>query len=158
VPALADVRAAAHRAERLTARRQRRIRLVLVAGVSGSSPLGLCRSPRASIPLHARPAGEWTYGLQISPPPGWQINSHVVGVDQEYLQLTTQPRPRPAARSGERPSTPQRLRPTASPIRERLGQWPPRGVLRRRPAGRRSAGRTGRARRWRSAADAGTAA
>ena len=37
---------------------------------------------QALRPLHVRPAGEWTFGLQISPPPGWQINSHVVGVDR----------------------------------------------------------------------------
>ncbi|HSU37113.1 MAG TPA: sigma factor-like helix-turn-helix DNA-binding protein [Propionibacteriaceae bacterium] len=114
VPALADVRAAAHRAERLTARRQRRIRLVLVAGVLGLIALGAVPVTRASIPLHARPAGEWTYGLQISPPPGWQINSHVVGVDQEYLQLTTEAETETSCQiRANLPSTPQRLRPDA---------------------------------------------
>jgi hypothetical protein len=114
VPGLTEVHAAAHRAERLTARRQRRIRLVLVASLLGVIALAAVPVTRASIPLHTRPAGEWTYGLQITPPPGWQINTHVVGVDQEYLQLTTDTDAETGCQiRANLPSTPQRLRPDA---------------------------------------------
>jgi hypothetical protein len=114
VPGLTDVRAAAHRAERLTARRRRRIRLALVAGALGLIVLAAVPVTRASIPLHTRSAGEWAYGLQISPPPGWQINTHVVGVDQEYLQLTTDTETETGCQiRATLPSTPQRLRPDA---------------------------------------------
>jgi len=111
---LAEVRVAAHRAEQVAARRRRRVRLVLVAAVLGLFAVGAVPATQALRPLHVRPAGEWTYGLQISPPPGWQINSHVVGVDQEYLQLTTQPETETSCQiRATLPATPQRLRPEA---------------------------------------------
>ena len=108
------MRVAAHRAERVAARRRRRVRLVLVAATVGLFAVGAVPATQALRPLHVRPAGEWTYGLQISPPPGWQINSHVVGVDQEYLQLTTQPETETSCQiRATLPATPRRLRPEA---------------------------------------------
>jgi hypothetical protein len=69
---------------------------------------------QAIRPLHVRPAGEWTYGLQISPPPGWQINTHVAGVDQEFLQLTTESETESSCQiRATLPSTPLSLRPKA---------------------------------------------
>ena len=119
--ALADVRTAAHRAERVAARRRRRVRLVLVAGVLGLVALGAVPVTQA-----LRPAAR---------PPRRRVD--VRTADQPAARLADQ-HPRRRGRSGippadhqpetetgcqiraTLPATPQRLRPEALPAPENV--------------------------------------
>lgn len=88
VPNEDAIRRARVSAERHLTRQRRRVRLLVAAVVV--LVLGGMTVPTVWTlrPLPARTAGEWSYGLSLTPPEGWEVVSHYLTVDEEGLELS----------------------------------------------------------------------
>ncbi len=81
------IRRARVQAERRQARQGRRIRLVVAAVVVLILASVAVPTLRALRPLPARTAGEWSFGLVLTPPASWTVAAHFLTVDEEVLEL-----------------------------------------------------------------------
>ena len=137
------IRRARVQAERRQTRQGRRIRLVVAALVVLILASVAVPTLRAMRPLPARTAGEWSYGLVLTPPDSWTVAAHFLTVDEEVLELngldthcTVQallPSASPENRA-DRPPTSERVWIRGRPVRfnalgqEFRAQWPYAGT------------------------------